>query len=381
VAATIEGLEVRRAFSSYFYPNSQLVQLVSNNPNRSRQMDRRRALLALHAGKDVKIASQSMLRGPFGLDHRNVDWWRQLPLPDGSPSIPILPHENGFLIDLFALDLQVNPIRIVDVGAATHGSYTEPYASLIKADCVRVLGFEPDQSACDELNKLYASDSKYRYLPLFVGDGKPAVFYETNWSMTGSLFKPNKQVLESFEQLGEVVALKAIHPVNTVRLGDLQEAFNIDMIKIDVQGAELSVFEGVDAKLSEVLVIWTEVEFIPLYENQPLFRDIDSFLSSKGFLLHCFDGIESRRFKPYVRAGGRLRPRRQQAIWADAIFVRDFRTLNTLSSMKLKKFALLLDQVVGAVDLCFTVLQILDERNGTNFASDYLARNHSAQSK
>lgn len=373
VAAIIEGLEVRRAYSSYFYPDSQLVQLISNNPNRSRQMDRRRALLALNDGKEVKIAVHSLLRGPIGTDHRNVDWWQQLPLLDGSPTISNLPNITSYLLDLFAFELHENPLRIVDVGAATHGRYTEPYASLMKAGCVRVLGFEPDQSACDELNKLYESDPRYKYLPQFVGDGNPAVFHETNWSMTGSLFKPNTQVLESFEQLGEVVALKAMHPVKTVRLADLQEAYDIDMIKIDVQGAELAVFEGADERLSEVLVIWTEVEFIPLYENQPLFRDIDLFLSSKGFLLHSFDGIASRRFKPFVRAGG-LRPRRQQAIWADAIYVRDFRKLNSLSSKKLKKFALLLDQVVGADDLCFTVLRLLDERDGTNFSTNYLAR-------
>lgn len=156
-----------------------------------------------------------------------------------------------------------------------------------------------------------------------------------------------------------------------MRLADLPELDDIDLIKIDVQGAELAVFEGAGERLDQALVIWTEVEFIPLYEDQPLFRDVDRFLSERGFLLHSFDGIASRRFKPFVAAGGQ-RPRRSQAIWADAIYVRDFRQLDALSTDKLKKLAVLLDQVVGAQDLCFEVLRVLDAREGTKLANDYV---------
>lgn len=370
-AAIIEGLEVRRAYSSYFSREVQLLQRIASNPNRSRCVDRRRALLALIDGKQVQVAADSPLRGPTVLGHRNGEWWQRLPQPDNSSSASITPITTSFLLGHFANQLRENPVRIVDVGAASHGRFTEPYASLMQAGCARVLGFEPDAKACEELNRLYEADARYSYLPQFVGDGNPAVFHETTWSMTGSLFRPNTPVLESFEQLGEVVALKAMHPVKTVRLADLPEAADIDMIKIDVQGAELTVFEGAGERLNDVLVIWTEVEFIPLYENQPLFRDIDAFLTNKGFLLHSFDGIASRRFKPFVNAGGRL-PRRQQAIWADAIYVRDFRKLASLPSSKLKKLAVLLDQVVGANDLCFEVLQLLDEREGNNLATTYL---------
>lgn len=284
------------------------------------------------------------------------------------------------MLEQFSELLKADPIRIVDVGAASHGRLTEPYASLLQAGCARVLGFEPDIQACDELNRLYrgsengesSGDASCVYIPKFVGDGQPGTYHETSWSMTGSLFKPNTPLLERFDQLGEVVALKATHPVKTVRLVDLPEATEIDMIKIDVQGAELAVFEGAAERLDQVLMIWTEVEFIPLYEKQPLFRDVDRFLTERGFLLHSFDALASRRFKAFVSAGGE-RLRRAQVLWADAIYVRDFRSLAELSTRKLKKLALLLDQVAGADDLCFEVLRLLDENEGTNSQSQFIA--------
>jgi hypothetical protein len=143
------------------------------------------------------------------------------------------------------------------------------------------------------------------------------------------------------------------------------------MVKIDVQGAELDVFEGLGRKLEDVLVIWAEVEFIPIYENQPLFSEIEQFLRSRGFMFHSFDGIASRCLKPYAEKT-RLRMGRAQAIWSDAIFVRDFRTLADLSTTKLRKLAAILDSVIKSYDLCYRVLEIIDQREGSDLRLSYL---------
>jgi FkbM family methyltransferase len=77
-AAIIEGLEVRRAYSSYFHRDDRLLRLLDGNPNRSLSMDRRRALLALTAGQHVKISNDSPLLGSESSDHRNSEWWHRL---------------------------------------------------------------------------------------------------------------------------------------------------------------------------------------------------------------------------------------------------------------------------------------------------------------
>ncbi|WP_200280447.1 FkbM family methyltransferase [Rhabdochromatium marinum] len=86
IQATIcEGLECRRAYSSYFHRDGRLLQRLADNPNRSLVMDRRRVLivllLALVAGRRVQLSAESPLRGPEMMpEHRNVEWWRGLPV-------------------------------------------------------------------------------------------------------------------------------------------------------------------------------------------------------------------------------------------------------------------------------------------------------------
>jgi hypothetical protein len=71
------------------------------------------------------------------------------------------------------------------------------------------------------------------FFPHFAGDGGPAIFHETNWALTGSLYQPNSRLLEKFQSLADVVTPVATHHVSTTRLDDIAEVSDIDFIKID----------------------------------------------------------------------------------------------------------------------------------------------------
>jgi 2-O-methyltransferase len=58
---------------------------------------------------------------------------------------------------------------------------------------------------------------------------------------------------------------------------------DIDLIWIDVQGAELDVFKGAVETLKNVKVILTEAGLQPYYEGQSLKPEIDQFLNEQGF--------------------------------------------------------------------------------------------------
>jgi len=60
---------------------------------------------------------------------------------------------------------------------------------------------------------------------------------------------------------------------------------DIDIMWIDLQGAELKAFQGMGNLLSRTKVIYTEIEFKKIYLGQPLFREVDSYLSARGFCL------------------------------------------------------------------------------------------------
>jgi FkbM family methyltransferase len=58
----------------------------------------------------------------------------------------------------------------------------------------------------------------------------------------------------------------------------------IDLIWMDLQGAELIALKSLGKMLSTVKVIHTELEVNPMYDGQCLFADVNSFLIDMGFV-------------------------------------------------------------------------------------------------
>jgi FkbM family methyltransferase len=270
------------------------------------------------------------------------------------------------LLEFFPEDFQIN---ILDIGAA----FTEkpPYQSLVDAGRGRIFGFEPDVQACEQLNRKYGNP--HRFFPFFVGNGRQATFHETNWAPTGSLYEPNTPLLEKFQNLAEVTTPVATHAVKTTRLDDVAEIVEIDFIKIDAQGSELAIFEHASRALSSTMLIQTEVLFVELYRGQPMFADVDIFLRANGFQFHTLNGFAGRVFKPLV-LNGDVNSALRQALWSDALYVRDWMRLQELSETKLRNYAILAHDVVRSYDLAHLVLSALDNKTGRGFAADYLKR-------
>jgi protein O-GlcNAc transferase len=276
---------------------------------------------------------------------------------------------TGFDLMTMLFGREAPMIGLLDIGAVQIEGYVEPYERLISAGLARVVGFEPDVAGCARLNAKYGKP--HLFYPYFIGDGSAATFYETNWGPTGSLFKPNKPLLEKFQNLHEGMTLKAEHSVATKRLDDLDDLGDIDFVKIDVQGGELGVFRGAERVLRSAVLVQTEVEFVELYEGQPLFADIDRHLRGSGYQFHTFTNWGARCFKPLV-VNGDANMGIKQFLWSDAIYVRDWLKADAVSTEKLKKLAVLLHEVVVSPDLCHFTLGQVDARAGTNFAARYL---------
>jgi FkbM family methyltransferase len=58
----------------------------------------------------------------------------------------------------------------------------------------------------------------------------------------------------------------------------------VDVLWMDVQGAELRVLRGMGELLRTVRIIHTEVEFRSIYSGQALFPEVDGFLRAAGFV-------------------------------------------------------------------------------------------------
>ena len=145
-------------------------------------------------------------------------------------------------------------------------------------------------------------------------------------------------------------------------------------MKIDVQGAELDVLRGAPRLLAEALVVHTEVEFVPLYREQPLFADVDQTLRGAGYGLFALEEIQSRVYKPFRAADLPSSRRFRQALWTDAVYVRQLFDLDRLDADDLVRLFVILHVAYGATDLCTRVLERLDARTGNATAGHYRAQ-------
>jgi len=187
-------------------------------------------------------------------------------------------------------------------------------------------------------------------------------------------------VLDRYQLLGEFTQETGRVPVTTVRLDDVVGQGGMDLLKIDVQGGEGQVFDGAAQRLSECLMVWTEVEFVALYVGQPLFAEIDQQLRRHGLQFLRFAGIASRPLASWPGSADKsgagvaavATPPGTQQLWADAIYVPSPARIAALDLPSAAKLALLAHYLPQAHDLCHAALLRVDALAATDTAARYL---------
>jgi FkbM family methyltransferase len=260
-------------------------------------------------------------------------------------------------------------VKVIDIGANPIDA-DPPYAAMLRAGDAEVVGFEPNPAALAELERRRGPHE--RYFPHAIGDGQRHTLHICQAPGMTSLLEPDPAVLALFHGFPEWGRVLSTEPIDTARLDDLPETAGADLLKLDIQGAELMVLRHAEARLRDAVVIQAEVEFLPLYRGQPLFSDIDIFLRERGFVLHRFFPTVSRAVQPmmlnndpYAGLG--------QLVWADAVFIRDFARLDALEDRQVLAMAAILHDAYAAYDIVFRLVAEHDRRHGTALAAGYLA--------
>lgn len=248
--------------------------------------------------------------------------------------------------------------EVVDVGANPIDG-APPYKPLLERNLCRVTGFEPQQSAFNDLQLRKGPNE--RYLPYAVGDGGTHTLNICVASGLTSLLEPDDANLSLFEMLRPLAEVIERVPLQTRKLDDMVEVDELDFLKIDIQGGELAVFQGGRAKLAKAVMIQTEVSFISLYENQATLGEVDIELRSQGFVPHCFAAVKHWPIAPCLVHHDPRRPIKQ-LLEADIVYVRDIARPDSLDDEQLKHIALIAHHCYESYDLSLRCIAILERR-------------------
>ena len=195
--------------------------------------------------------------------------------------------------------IEDNALTLVDVGAA--GGVADRWRRFKR---LRTVGFEP---FAEEFSKLEPSANS-RWFPtalherpgpaqlLIMGHATNISLLEPNWDLIESLcydvsdFRVLRTAAVECETLDRVCAGQRIRP---------------DALKLDTQGTELWVLRGAETVLRDSLFsVETEVEFLPLYKDQPLFTDVHAHLASRGFQLMDYGNVVHIKGRRTMGRGG-----------------------------------------------------------------------------
>ena len=259
---------------------------------------------------------------------------------------------------------------IIEIGAL-EVSKKEPFYELLDHfPSSKIIGFEIEEEVCDQMN--LKAPKGVEYYPHALGEkNERKKLYITQHPMCTSLYKPNEKLIRLYNNL-EVAYLKNETEIETITLDTFADKYNIndvDFLKVDVQGAELDIFKGGKNVLKNVIKIICEVEFLPIYENQPLFGDICNFLNQNDFMFNKFLGFAGRTLRPLVAKEG---PNAiSQCMYSDAVFIHHIEKVQNLNDEKLLKLSLL-SAIYNSIDLAYFCLLIYDKRKSSNIAKDWI---------
>lgn len=179
--------------------------------------------------------------------------------------------------------LESGSVKIIfDVGANV-GQTTSKYRKLFpKAD---IYGFEPFKEVFETYTKHFRGDSRTHGINIALSnENSEKTFFVNNHHYTNSLLAISKNGGETMKNFKTVNEIKV--PTETIdSFCKKNNIKHIDILKLDVQGGELLVLQGAKEMLKKgaISLIYSEVEFTPLYQDQPLFSDIQKFIEGYSY--------------------------------------------------------------------------------------------------
>jgi FkbM family methyltransferase len=173
---------------------------------------------------------------------------------------------------------------IVDVGA-NRGQF---------ALCVRrlypqaqIFSFEPLSKPARRWARNFAADPRARlFNKAIAAQAGSAIMHVSRWDVSSSLL-PFAQAQHDNFPLTEEASREEVQTATLEECIDAAAIGDPALLKLDVQGYELTALQGCGALLDKFKYVYVEASFIELYVGQALATEVVSFLFGRGFRLLC----------------------------------------------------------------------------------------------
>ncbi|KIA85245.1 FkbM family methyltransferase [Flavobacterium sp. AED] len=198
-------------------------------------------------------------------------------------------------------------LLIFDVGAFDGRSIELYKKSFPKS---KIFSFEPTPNMYHYLKNEYSGRKDIKIFNYALSSNKgEATFNINNSLLTNSLLDSSKNEYTNSESSYNTKEKIIVETETIDNIFKNEKISKINILKIDAQGADVMVLRGAEETLKnkKIDLIYVEVEFLQLYENQPLFHELSLYLHSHGYYLYSLYNISVSK--------------KGQMIYGDAVFL------------------------------------------------------------
>jgi FkbM family methyltransferase len=173
--------------------------------------------------------------------------------------------------------------HVIDAGA-NRGAFTDAFLLLHRPE--RVILVEAIPELAKNLRTRYSGDPRVSIVAAALSERNGEAQFEINRSDASSSLLPiDPRNSEWFSRDLRVARTVRVPTMTLSELMTREGLQTVDLLKLDLQGAERLVLTGSAEVLDRIQVIYTEVFFESLYAGAWLFWDTNEFLSHRGFKL------------------------------------------------------------------------------------------------
>lgn len=204
-------------------------------------------------------------------------------------------------------------VNIVDIGAS--GGIHPKFKKVINN--LKGILFEPDPREFSRLKGSAPNDHIVLNTALSEMSGE-VDFHLCKKQEVSSIYLPNNEFLINFPDLNRFSITKTIKLIADTLDNQLDKngIKDIDFIKSDTEGSELSILKGAENVLHKVVGLELEIYFAPVRVNQPLFHDVNKYLIENNFSLVNIRRFYWKRLNSFYNFG------KGEMIFCDALYFR-----------------------------------------------------------